>query len=92
MDIFAIITTESNELLIDKTGHDRMPVIIERQNHQQWLEPGVAQRPPIDLIRPLDSEKMKAWRVDRKINRVENNGPELCEPKEDEQLGMFDHR
>jgi putative SOS response-associated peptidase YedK len=29
MDTFAIITTEPNELLTEKTGHDRMPVIIK---------------------------------------------------------------
>jgi putative SOS response-associated peptidase YedK len=40
MDSFAVITTEPNELLVEKTGHDRMPVIIKRQDYQRWLEPG----------------------------------------------------
>ena len=90
MDTFAIVTTEPNELLIDKTGHDRMPVIIERKDYQRWLEPGDENRPPIDLVRPFDAEKMRAWRVDQRINNVRNNGPELREPKQDEgQLRMF---
>ena len=60
MDTFAIVTTELNELLAEKTGHDRMPVVIKRADYQRWLEPGNEERPPIDLIRPFDSEKMKA--------------------------------
>jgi putative SOS response-associated peptidase YedK len=80
MDTFAIVTTELNELLAEKTGHDRMPVVIKRADYQRWLEPGNEERPPIDLIRPFDSEKMKAWRVDRRVNNVRNNEPSLIEP------------
>ena len=84
MYTFAIITTEPNELLAEKTGHDRIPVIIRRQDYQRWLEPGSEEQPPIDLIRPFDSDEMKAWRVDRRVNNVKNNEPSLCEPiKED---------
>jgi putative SOS response-associated peptidase YedK len=93
MDTFAIITTEPNELLVEKTGHDRMPVIIKRQDYQRWLEPGNNEQPPVDLLRPFDSEKMKAWRVDQRVNNVRNNDASLTEPLKDEneggQLGMF---
>jgi hypothetical protein len=47
-------------------------------------DPGREERPPIDLIRPYDSDKMKAWRVDRLVNNVGNNEPSLCEPLTDE--------
>jgi len=60
MDTFAVITTEPNELLAEKTGHDRMPVIVRPQDYQRWLEPGNDAQPPIDLIRPFDSDLMKA--------------------------------
>jgi putative SOS response-associated peptidase YedK len=93
MDTFAIITTEPNELLVEKTGHDRMPVIIKRQDYQRWLEPGNNEQPPVDLLRPFDSEKMKAWRVDQRVNNVRNDDASLTEPLKDEneggQLGMF---
>jgi putative SOS response-associated peptidase YedK len=84
MDTFAIITTEPNELLAEKTGHDRMPVIIRKQDYQRWLEPGDEARPPIDLVRPFDSDKMKAWRVDRRVNNVRNNDASLCDPVEED--------
>ena len=83
-DTFAIITTEPNELLVAKTGHDRMPAIIKRQDYQRWLEPGREEQPPIDLIRPFDSDKMKAWRIDRRVNNVRNNEPSLCDPLTEE--------
>jgi putative SOS response-associated peptidase YedK len=92
MDTFAIVTTEPNELVAEKTGHDRMPVVIKRADYQRWLEPGSGERPPIDLVRPFDSHKMKAWRVDRRINNVRNTGPELLDEVKDEgeeQIGMF---
>jgi putative SOS response-associated peptidase YedK len=92
MDTFAIITVEPNELVAEKTGHDRMPLIVARRDWQRWLEPGSAERPPVDLLRPFDADMMKAWRVDQRINNVKNNEPSLSEPvkdDEDEQLGMF---
>jgi putative SOS response-associated peptidase YedK len=78
-DTFAIITSEPNELLSEKTGHDRMPVIIKRSDYQRWLEPSPKEQPPIDLIRPFDSDKMKAWRLDRRVNNVRINEPSLTE-------------
>jgi putative SOS response-associated peptidase YedK len=87
MDTFAIVTTEPNELLVEKTGHDRMPVIIKKADYQRWLEPGTNERPPVDLLRPFDSEKMKAWRVDQKIDSVKNNEPSLSEPLKDDEPG-----
>ena len=92
MDTFAIITTEPNELVAEKTGHDRMPVIVARADYQRWLEPGDEDRPPIDLIRPFDSDKMKAWRVDPRINNVRNNDLALLDPIKDDaepQAGLF---
>jgi hypothetical protein len=60
--------------LAEKTGHDRMPVIIKCLDYQRWLEPSDKAHSPID------SHEMKAWRVDRRVNNVRNNDPSLCEP------------
>jgi putative SOS response-associated peptidase YedK len=84
MDTFAIITTEPNELMAEETGHDRMPVIIKRSDYQRWLERGSLEQPPVDLVRPFDSGKMKAWRVDRRINNVKINEPSLDMPINDD--------
>jgi len=84
MDTFAVITTDPNELLAEKTGHDRMPIIINKQDYQRWLEPSDKAHPPIDLLRPFDSDQMKAWRLDRRVNNVRNNEPALWEPLTEE--------
>ena len=79
MDTFAVITVEPNELVAETTGHDRMPLIVGTRDWQRWLEPGDPQRPPVDLLRPFDADKMNAWRADERINDVKNAGPELGE-------------
>jgi putative SOS response-associated peptidase YedK len=83
MGTFAIITTESNEFLVEKTGYDRMAVIIKMANYQRWFEPGLDERWPIDLLRPFDSEKMKARSVDARIN----NEPSFAETIEGRRAG-----
>jgi putative SOS response-associated peptidase YedK len=37
-------------------------------------------RPPIDLLRPYDADKMMAWKVDKAVGNVKNDSPELIEP------------
>jgi hypothetical protein len=34
----------------------------------------------MDLLRPFASDRMKAWRVDKRVNNVRNNEPSLIEP------------
>ncbi|MBV8674092.1 MAG: SOS response-associated peptidase family protein [Acidobacteriaceae bacterium] len=84
MDTFAIVTVEPNELVAETTGHDRMPMIVAKRDSQRWLEPGDPERPPIDLLRPFDSDLMRAWRADERINNVKNNDPDLGNPVKDE--------
>ena len=37
-------------------------------------------RPPFDLLRPFDSDKMIAWKVDKAVGNAKNDSPELIEP------------
>jgi putative SOS response-associated peptidase YedK len=45
-----------------KPMHDRMPVIIPERDYDRWLK--TDDRPPVDLLRPFDADKMTAWKVD----------------------------
>jgi putative SOS response-associated peptidase YedK len=56
-----------------------MPVIIHERDYDRWLRPD-PERPPIDLLRPFDADKMTAWRVDKAVDNVKNDRPELIEP------------
>lgn len=60
--------------------HNRMPVIIPEREYQRWLEPGDPNRPPVDLLRPFDAEKMKAWKVSKEVGNVKNDMPDLLLP------------
>jgi hypothetical protein len=72
---FAIITTDSNELVADI--HDRMPVILAPTDYARWLceEPD-----PRDLMRPFPADLMQMWPISTRVNKPENDDPSIIEP------------
>jgi putative SOS response-associated peptidase YedK len=75
---YAIITTDANELMAPV--HNRMPVILDPSQYDRWLSREESERPPLDLLRPYDAEKMTAHPVDSRVGNVKVNEPGLCEP------------
>ncbi|MFZ4520833.1 MAG: SOS response-associated peptidase [Bacteroidales bacterium] len=73
---FTIITTRPNKLMIQI--HDRMPVILRREDEQRWIAP---QPDPtlVELLQPYPEEEMEAWPVSKLVNTVVNDGPEILE-------------
>ena len=70
-----IITTEANELA--RPIHDRMPVILEPDHYELWLDP--QERDP-DVLRPLlRTFQSDAMVVDPVSTRV--NSPRIDDPK-----------
>ena len=74
-----IITTEPNEMMAPI--HDRMPVILHREAHEEWLDrsnrdTAVLQR----LLVPYPSDAMAAYEVGRAVGDVKNDTPEVIEP------------
>ena len=68
----AIITTAAND---DLAGiHHRMPVIIEPDNHADWLHEGGE-----DLLKPCSGE-MEAYRVSEQVNNPRHQGEALVQP------------
>ena len=78
METFSIITTEANELTAQM--HERMPVILMPRDYERWLHRDDGGRPPVDLLRPFDATRMRAWRVDAAVGNVRNNSAALLEP------------
>lgn len=72
---FGIITTEANELM--SPIHTRMPVILHRRDYDRWLSREVMEQPPIDLLRPYESEEMEMVPANPLVGNVRNNGPEM---------------
>jgi putative SOS response-associated peptidase YedK len=86
---FTIVTTTPNEALSDL--HDRMPVILPEVLWDRWLVDGRS-GPPIDpaellaMLQPTDEVALRIYPVDRHVNDVRRDGPELIEPRTDEPL------
>ncbi len=78
---FAIVTTDPNEVV--QPLYNRMPVIVSERDYDRWLKAD-PDRPPIDLLRPYDADKMTAWKVDKAVGNVKNDSPVLIEPASDE--------
>jgi putative SOS response-associated peptidase YedK len=77
LESFSIITTEANELTAPM--HERMPVILMPRDYARWLRREDGGRPPVDLLRPLESALMRTWRVDAAVGNVKNNSAGLLE-------------
>lgn len=73
VDSFTIITTIANALL--KPIHDRMPVILETQDQQRWLQPSAGDDGR-DLLRPFAVQGLRAYPVGPVVNSPANDVPE----------------
>ncbi len=72
---FSIVTTDANELMT--AVHTRMPVILHSNDYGRWLSGEVTEQPPVDLLRPFESEAMKSSSCNPLVGNVRNNGPEM---------------
>jgi putative SOS response-associated peptidase YedK len=73
-----ILTTEANKVL--QPVHDRMPVILNRDDYELWFDEDVRKRDLIkDLLRPYPSAEMAGHPVSASINSPRNQGAELIE-------------
>jgi putative SOS response-associated peptidase YedK len=75
LNTFSIVTTEANELT--EPIHDRMPVILHPRDYERWLTVYDESKPPVDLLRPFDSDAMRMTLANRAVGNVRNNGPEM---------------
>jgi putative SOS response-associated peptidase YedK len=78
IETFTILTTTPNPLM--RPLHDRMPVILDRQGCETWLNPSSA-RPTLEhLIRPYDGTDLIAYAVGTGVNSPKRDDPGLMEP------------
>jgi putative SOS response-associated peptidase YedK len=75
-----IITTEANETM--KPIHHRMPVILEAKDYDVWLDVEKAADSSLQMIlKPYDSELLKAYEVGLNVNNPRNNSKECILPR-----------
>jgi putative SOS response-associated peptidase YedK len=73
-----ILTTTPNELMADI--HNRMPVIVEPEDYDLWLNPEPDPEQGLHLLRPYPAEKMTAYPVSTIVNNPRNETPECIQP------------
>lgn len=74
-----LLTTDANDLV--RPIHDRMPVILPRAAHADWLDPDIGQPGPVlALLAPYPAEAMAAHAVGALVNAVRNDGPGCVAP------------
>jgi putative SOS response-associated peptidase YedK len=74
-----IITTAPNELAAPI--HNRMPVILDPEDYEMWLDPDFDERDPLtSLLKPYPADVMEAYPVSRRVNKPSNNEPGVIEP------------
>ncbi|NYD41203.1 SOS response-associated peptidase [Nocardioides panaciterrulae] len=74
-----VLTTQAE----DAVGriHDRMPLAVERERWDRWLDPTVADRDDLlGLLVPAAPGRLEAFPVSTAVSNVRNNGPQLIEP------------
>jgi putative SOS response-associated peptidase YedK len=80
-----ILTTDANDVVAEL--HDRMPVILDREEERTWLEADDADELE-GLLDPFPAGRTEAHEVSRAVNDPSNDGPSLVEPVGHDQSGL----
>ena len=81
----SILTTTPNAVTCQV--HDRMPVILGKDDYDVWLDPGMTNVDAIsELLKPLDASFMRAYPVSNRVNQVQNDDEECAKPVTLEEL------
>ena len=80
-----VVTTETNDVVGQL--HDRMPVILTRDEERKWLESEGTDDLQA-LLDPFPDGRMDTCEVSTAVNNSANDGPELVEPVGGSQTGL----
>lgn len=81
VESFTIITTEPNELA--EEVHDRMPVILQSQFYDEWLNPEVNDKEKLQaMLVSYPADKMEVRPVSTLVNSPKNDSPKCIEKVE----------
>ncbi|MCC7366012.1 MAG: SOS response-associated peptidase [Dehalococcoidia bacterium] len=83
---FTIVTTSANGTV--GRLHDRMPVILEERDAEEWIFPGNAPGRAAELIRPAGDDVLGVRPVSLRVNDVARDDASLLE-REAEQAALF---
>jgi len=87
----SILTTTPNA--VTSAVHDRMPVILDPDAYDLWLDPGMQDVAAISqLLKPYDTRLMRCYPVSSRVNHVSNDDEDCSRPVEmaEAQNQLFD--
>jgi putative SOS response-associated peptidase YedK len=74
-----ILTTDANRIM--QPLHDRMPVILQQNQFDFWLDKGFSNVDQLEqLLVPLETDDLQTYPVDTMVNRPINDTPECIKP------------
>jgi putative SOS response-associated peptidase YedK len=77
----SILTTTPNA--VTASIHDRMPVILDPDCYELWLDPGMTNAAAAsDLLKPFDAQQMRCFPVSSRVNSATNDDEECSAPVE----------
>jgi len=77
----SILTTTPNA--VTSVVHDRMPVILDPDSYDLWLDPGMTNvSAASELLNPYDARLMRCYPISTRINRVANDDEACSAPVE----------
>jgi putative SOS response-associated peptidase YedK len=81
LETCSILTTTPNE--VTASIHDRMPVIVDPDSYDLWLDPGISDtRVVSDRLKPHDAARMRMYPVNTRVNNVANDDEECSRRSE----------
>lgn len=81
LETCSILTTTPNG--VTAAVHDRMPVILDPDSYDLWLDPGMRDvNAASELLKPYDARQMRCYPVSTRINYVVNDDEACATPVE----------
>ncbi len=77
---YIMLTTEANSIM--EPIHDRIPVILRKEDEDQWLNPDTVEfEHLLKFLKPFPSEEMDAFPVSQVVNSPRNNDKSIINPQ-----------
>ncbi len=70
---FSILTTTANEVVAEV--HDRMPLILGRDQEKKWLNPYASESDLLAVLQPVSADFMVSYTVSSLVNSIQNDSP-----------------
>jgi putative SOS response-associated peptidase YedK len=76
----SILTTTPNA--VTSAVHDRMPVILDPDSYDLWLDPGMQNAAISEMLKPYDARQMRCYPVSTRVNHAANDDEQCSLPVE----------